>query len=314
MGPNAGTGDDRGDADAVPLRERLSRLVDDHVRTVMVGVPLLVLVAVFVYPLLWVLYKSLFVTIPGIPTRIDPLYNYGRVAADSAFYSSMGRTLLYAFGSFTLSFVGGLFFALVLHRVRQQWLRTTYLTVVALVLAIPVSIVAMLWGAILSGEPSALLNGVLIDLGLVREPVAFLRIEPLALPIVILVDAWLRMPLAVLVFLAGRQSIPEYLYEAARIDGATTFQAFRHVTLPRLRPYMATVVLLVWAFAFQAFSVIWVMTDGGPIYATRTVSLYLYEIGILYLDFGRGAAISTVLVAITLVVTAVYVRIFMDRG
>lgn len=294
------------------FRRRLTRFADDHVVLVMLGGPAAVLLAVFVYPLFWVLYQSLWVTVPGIAPRLDPLYNYGQAVVSSEFFESMWRTLLYAFGSLSLSFAGGLFFALVINRVRPRWLRTTYVTVITFVLAIPVSIVAMLWGAILAGEDSALLNHLLLDLGLIQTPIAYLQIESLALPIVTLVDAWIRMPLATLVFLAGRQAIPGRFYEAARVDGATTLQTFRHVTLPHLRPYMVTVVLLIWTSAFQAFSVIWVMTGGGPIHRTRTVSVLVYEFGILYFNFGWGSALATVLVAITVVLTAAYVRFVMD--
>ena len=300
----------RGVARDSGMRQRLARFVDDHVVAVMVGVPVLVLAALFVYPLFWMLYQSMWVTVPGLEPRIDPAYNYGRVLASSDFWESLRRTVLYAVGSFSVSFTGGLFFALLLDHVRRRWLRTVYLAALSSTLAVPVSVAALMWGALLAGHEAAFLNTVLMDLGLVREPVAYLRIEWLALPLVAFIDGWVRMPLATLVFFAGRRAIPVRLYEAARIDGATTFQAFRHVTLPQLRPYVFTVVLLLWASAFQAFSVVWVLTDGGPIHRTRTVALYIYEVGILYLNFGQGSAISASLAVVTVVVTAVYVRRF----
>lgn len=302
----------RGDERDSGMCPRLARFVDDHVVAFMVGVPVLVLVALFVYPLFWMLYQSMWVTVPGLEPRIDPAYNYGKVLASSDFWGSLRRTVLYAVGSFSVSFTGGLFFALLLDHVRRRWLRTVYLAALTSTLAVPVSVAALMWGALLAGHEAALVNLVLMDLGLVREPVAYLRIEWLALPLVAFIDGWVRMPLATLVFFAGRRAIPVRLYEAARIDGATTLQAFRHVTLPQLRPYVFTVVLLLWASAFQAFSVVWVLTDGGPVHRTRTVALYVYEVGILYLDFGQGAAISASLAVITVAVTAVYVRWFMD--
>jgi ABC-type sugar transport system permease subunit len=258
------------------------------------------------------LYQSMWVTVPGLEPRIDPAYNYGKVLASSDFWGSMRRTVLYAVGSFSVSFTGGLFFALLLNHVRRRWLRTAYLTALTSMLAIPVSVAALMWGALLAAHEAAFLNMVLMDLELVSEPIGYLRIEWLALPLVAFIDGWVRMPLATLVFLVGRRAIPARLYEAARMDGATTVQAFRHVTLPQLRPYVFTVVLLLWASAFQAFSVVWVLTDGGPIHRTRTIALYIYEVGILYLDFGQGAAISASLAAVTVVMTAVYVRRFMD--
>lgn len=291
---------------------RLTRFANDHAVAVMVGIPVLVLVVLFAYPLFWMLYQSMWVTVPGLEPRIDPVYNYGKVLASSDFWGSMRRTVLYALGSFSVSFTGGLFFALLLDHVRRRWLRTAYLTVLTSTLAVPVSVAALMWGALLAEHEAALFNMLLMDLGVLSEPVGYLQIGWLALPLVAFIDGWVRMPLATLVFLAGRRAIPVRLYEAARMDGATTFQAFRHVTLPQLRPYVFTVILLLWASAFQAFSVVWVLTDGGPIHRTRTVALYVYEVGILYLDFGQGAAISASLAVITVAVTAVYVRWFMD--
>jgi multiple sugar transport system permease protein len=296
------------------VRRRLTRFANDHVVAIMVGVPVLLLVVLFAYPLFWMLYQSMWVTVPGLEPRIDPLYNYGQVVVSSDFWGSMRRTFVYALGSFSLSFLGGLFFALAINRVRRGWLRTTYLTVLLFVLAIPVSVAALMWGALLAEHEAALLNMVLMDLGVVREPVGYLQTRSWALPIVTFIDGWLRMPLATLVFLAGRRTIPVRLYEAARMDGATTFQTFRHVTLPQLRPYVFTVVLLLWASAFQAFSVVWVLTDGGPVHRTRTVALFVYEVGILYLDFGKGAAISASLAVVSVVVTAVFIRRFLDTG
>jgi len=116
------------------------------------------------------------------------------------------------------------------------------------------------------------------------------------------------MPFAMLVFFAGLQSIPERVYEAARVDGATSFQSFRHVTLPYLRQHAAVVALLTLVFALQAFTVIWVTTGGGPNGQTRTLAPYIYEVGIMQFNFGRGAAISATLVAAATVLTYLYVR------
>lgn len=306
--------DDLGvDAGRNRFQQWLTRFVDDHVVAVMLGIPTLVLAALFVYPLVWVLYQSLWVSIAGVEARFDPFFNYRHAVVSGAFVKSMGRTLLYAFGSFSLSFTGGLFFALVINRIRPQWLRTSYLTALTSVLAIPVSIVGLLWGAILAEQEAALLNSVLLDLGVIRAPIAYLQIKSLVLPIVVVIDAWIRMPLAMVVFLAGRQAIPVRFYEAALVDGASTLQTFRHVTLPHLRPYMVTVVLLIWATAFQAFSVIWVMTGGGPVNRTQTVAVLLYEFSIIHLNFGWGAALATVLVVITAVLTTCYVTFVMER-
>lgn len=150
-------------------------------------------------------------------------------------------------------------------------------------------------------------------MGVIDSPIRFLLDEQHALLIVTLIDAWVRMPMAMIIFLAGLQAIPNRIYEAAMIDGATNLQRFRHVTIPYLRPYIVTVCLIVWLFAFQAFSVIWVMTGGGPALSTETISLFIFEVEILQFNFNAGAAISSFLVAVSFVLTVFYVKYLLDN-
>lgn len=296
------------DARHGPYRQRISRVVNDHLGLVLVGVPTLVLFVLFIWPVIWVIYQSLWVNYPGITPRFDPLQNFHQLFIRTRFAESVRRTLIYAFGSLVLSVTSGLIAALALNRISRRWIRTTYVTVLTLGWALPVSVMALMWRWIFHDSEAGLVNMVLMDLGVIKEPIAYLFQPDLALLIVTLVDAWVRMPLAMIVFLSGLQTIPNRIYEASRIDGATSFQRFRHVTLPFLRPYFVTVCLIVWLFAFQAFAVIWNMTGGGPYRSTETVSLYIFEVGIFQFNFSFGSTISTVLVAISLVLTAFYVK------
>ena len=302
------------DAKRGRLRERVSDVVNDHLGIVLVGLPALVLLILFIWPVIWVLYQSLWVDYPGVPARFDPIYNYHQVVIRTRFLESVRRTLFYAFGSLLLSVTSGLVVALALDRVGKRWLRTAYVTVLTFGWALPVSVLALTWRWILHDSSAGLLNQTLIDIGLIHEPIAYLFQADLALLIVTLIDAWVRMPLAMLIFLSGLQTVPNRMYEASRIDGATTLQRFRHVTLPYLRPHFLTVCLIVWLFAFQAFSVIWNMTGGGPHGATETVSLFIFEVGIYRLNFSFGSAISAFLVIISLIFTAFYVRYLLDRS
>jgi multiple sugar transport system permease protein len=298
------------DADKSAPGRRVTRFVGDHPVLVLLAPALVVLLAVFVYPLAWVLYRSLFFPplYPGQGYRFAPAGNYIRVVTSPDFYESVVQTLFYSVGSLSVSVTSGLLVALALNQVASRRVRTVYTTLFVLVLAIPVSILALTWRWILHPTEAGLANMLLLDLALVSSPVPFLESRALVLGVVALIDAWVRMPFAIVVFLAGLQSIPTRVYEAARIDGATTLQTFRHVTLPYLRPYAVTVVLLTWVFAFQAFTVIWNMTGGGPNGATTTLPLHIYEVSILRFNLGLGAALAALVVAITVLLTAVYVR------
>lgn len=292
------------------VRRRVNRFLDDHYLLVFLGPALLVLLILFVYPVVWVLYRSLWLPpiYPGEGYQFAPYANYERMVTSPYFRRSVARTLVYAAGSLSLSMTSGLLVALALNRVADRRLQRTYTTVLILGLAIPVSVLALIWRWILHPSEAGLANRVLLDLGAIGAPLPFLESEALALPIVTLIDAWVRFPFAMIVFFAGLQSIPDRFYEAARVDGATSLQAFRHVTLPYLRRYASVVALLTLVFALQAFTVIWTTTGGGPNGQSRTLAPYIYEVGIMQFNFGRGAAISATLVAAATVLTFLYVR------
>jgi len=114
-------------------------------------------------------------------------------------------------------------------------------------------------------------------------------------------------------FLAGLQAIPQHMYDAAKADGATTFQMFRHITLPYLRPYMAIVGLIVWMFSWRSFAIIFPMTGGGPGTRTTTLPIAVWVSGIFRQDYGYGSAIAVFLVAVTLLLAIFYVRVVLKR-
>jgi len=298
------------DSETRTVRRPATRFLDDHYLLVLLGPALFVLLVLFLYPVVWVLYRSLWLPpiYPGQGYQFGPSANYGRMVTSPYLRRSVVRTLLYAGGSLSLSMTGGLVVALALDRVPSKRLRRAYITVLLLGLAAPVSVLALMWRWILHPSRAGLANRVLLDISVVGTPIRFLESEALALPVVTLIDAWVRMPFAMIVFLAGLQSIPERLYEAAAVDGATSIQAFRHVTLPYLRSYAAVVALLTLVFSLQSFTVVWTTTGGGPNGRTRTLAPYIYEVGIMQFNFGYGAAISTTLVAVATVLTALYGR------
>jgi multiple sugar transport system permease protein/sn-glycerol 3-phosphate transport system permease protein len=129
-----------------------------------------------------------------------------------------------------------------------------------------------------------------------------------AMPALLIVYVWKNVGYAVVVYLAGLQSIPRELHEAATVDGARAFDRFRHVTLPGLSPI--TFFLLVTSIlgSFQAFDVVAVMTQGGPVDATNTLIYHLYEEGFVAFHAGRAAAVGVVLFLLMLVVTFVQLR------
>jgi len=293
------------------LSGRVSDWVNDHIRTVLLGPSLVALFLVFIYPAVMLLWLSLQNT-RGIGETLEPAYNYGRIFGDPTFWNAVEKTLIYSFGSLLFSISVGLVVALALNKVIDQRVRNTYSTLILISWAVPLSIVGVTWRWMFNGQ-LGVINKVLIDLGLLNNAYSWLGNSLSAMIVVILADSWSRIPFVTVVLLAGLQSIPQEMYDAAKIDGATTFQTFRNVTLPYLRPSFFVAGLITWMFAFRAFAIPFSTTGGGPGGATETLAIYIHRFGIQLLDYGFASAVSVFLVTVTLLVAAGYVYFILEQ-
>ncbi len=242
------------------------------------------------------------------------LENYRRVITDFAFkyhsIQNMGAALtsiVYSFSATFLALLGGLVAALLLNRpFRGRGLvRATFLfSYVA-----PIVSVAFVWRWILDPRPSGLMNDILMRLGLIHAPMAYLSQRGLALVVVILLDAWRYFPFAMLMILARLQAIDKSLYEAAEVDGANIWARFRYITVPELRYVLGAVFLLRLIWTFNKFDDIFLLTGGG--FGTKVLPILVYEFSFRLRDFGRGAAAAMILVAFLVVFIAVYLHFVM---
>lgn len=290
---------------------RLSEILNDHVRILFLGPALLALVLIFIYPVGVLIWSSLHQT-AGIITQFDPTYNYTVMFTDAAFWNAVENTLLYSIGSFAFTMLAGLAIALALNHVVNKRLRDTYTTLILISWAVPLSIVGVTWRWLFNGQ-LGVVNKLLIDLGILNETFSWLGNSATAMAIVILADAWSRIPFAAIILLAGLQSIPQEQYDAAKVDGATTFQTFRHVTLPYLRPSFFVAGLITWMFAFRAFAIPFSTTGGGPAGATEVLAIYIHRFGIQLFDYGFASAVSVFLVGVTLIVAGIYVNVILEQ-
>jgi len=293
------------------LSGRVSDWVNDHIRTVLLGPSLVALFVVFIYPALMLVWLSLQNT-RGLGATFEPTYNYGRIFTDPTFWNAVEKTLIYSFGSLFVSVGAGLVIALALNKVLNQRLRNAYSTLILLSWAVPLSIVGVTWRWMFNGE-LGVVNSVLMDLGVLGTGYSWLSNSASAMVVIILADSWSRIPFAAVVLLAGLQSIPQEMYDAAKMDGATTWQTFRNVTLPYLRPSFFVAGLITWMFAFRAFAIPFSTTGGGPGGATETLAIYIHRFGIQLLDYGFASAVSMFLVAVTLLVATGYVYFILEQ-
>jgi multiple sugar transport system permease protein len=260
------------------------------------------LLALTVYPLLYIVRISLHRLGPTGEVFVGG-ENFLRLIRDPFFFQALGQTLVFIVGALGLEFLLGLSLALLLDsqiRARGFW-RALFL----LPMLLPPVVVGVIWRLIYNPN-FGVLNGVLQLLGFDTSRLTWLADPSVALAAIILVDVWEWTPFVFLILLAGLQAIPEEPYEAARIDGSSAWQTFVHVTLPLLAPAILVVLLLRTMDLLRIFDQVFILTQGGPGFATETISLYIYKTAFRFFDFGYAAAMSLVLLVVTLLVSRFY--------
>jgi len=175
----------------------------------------------------------------------------------------------------------------------------------------PIVGVAFVWRWILDPRPSGVLNDVLLNLGVIDLPVAYLAQRGLALLLVILFTGWRYFPFAMLMILARLQAIDKTMYEAARVDGANTWQRFWYVTLPDLRYVLGAIFLLRLMWTFNKFDDIFLLTGGG--FGTKVLPILTVEFSFRLRDFGKGAATGMILLILLLAFLLVYTKVVMKN-
>ncbi len=240
--------------------------------------------------------------------------NYIGVFKDFAFkYQSptnLGAALtsiVYSFTGSLLTIVVGLIAALMLNEpIRGRGLaRAIFL----FPYVAPIVSVAFVWRWILDPRPSGVANDLLMRLGLVDKPLGYLSTPGLALLLVVLFEAWRYFPFAMLMILARLQAIDDTLYEAAKVDGASTIQRFFYITLPELKYVIGAIFLLRLMWTFNKFDDIFLLTSGG--FGTRVLPVLTYEFSFRLYDFGKGAASAMILLAVLVVFMLLYILVVM---
>ena len=275
----------------------------------LVAPALAVLLALSIYPLLYSITISLRLeTASGVAWGLG---HFERLFSDNFFLTAMAHTFVYAVAALTCEFLLGLGLALLLNKqIRGRGLFRASLLVPMM---LPTVVVGVVWRLMLNPNFGAI-NGTLKQFGVDTENLTWTASPRLAFLAVIAVDVWQWTPFVFLVLLAGLQAIPQEPYEAALIDGSTRWQTFRHVTLPLLKPAILIVLLLRTMDLLRVFDQIFILTEGGPGFATETISLYIYRTAFRFFDFGYAAAMSFVLLALTNVISVVYLRVLGETG
>ena len=259
-----------------------------------------VLLALTIYPLTY----SIRISLQG-ESGSWTLQNFTRLVSDHFFLSALAHTLVYAAIALTAEFLIGLGLALLLNG--QMRGRSIFRSLLLLPMMLPAVVVGVVWRLMLNSNFGAV-NGTLKAIGINTDALTWTASTKLAMASVIAADVWQWTPFMFLILLAGLQAIPQEPYEAALIDGASAWQTFCHVTLPLLKPAILIALLLRTMDLLRVFDQIFILTEGGPGFATETVSLYIYRTAFRFANFGYAAAMSFVLLLITNVISVGYIR------
>jgi multiple sugar transport system permease protein len=294
-------------------RYRELRLTEEELAVALLTPVMLFLLAVSFYPIVDTVWASLHtgyvIDLPTETTEFVGLQNYAALFASESFWNALGVSLFYTFVSVPIELVFGLGLALLL----QKEFKGKYFAQAAILFpwALPTVINAKIWAWMLNPE-FGVISDILVKVGLLSQPFPFLSKPDIALYSMTAITIWKTTSFVALILLAGLSSIPDHLYESARMDGASRWRRFRDITLPLLKPTILVALIFRTLPAFQAFGLPFGLTGGGPGEATTTLVLYTQQVaynnpGPTGGGFALGSAAATVITLLALVIALIYV-------
>ena len=267
----------------------------------------IVVAALFIYPI----FSSLFYSMTT-KNLIRPRYNfvglknYLDILGDSKFWAAFLNSLKWTVFSLLGQILVGFTAALALNRVNL--FKGMYKTLLIIPWAFPSIVIAFSWTWILNGVYGILPN-LLVKWNICESAPQFLTEKNLAFIVLVLINIWFGAPMIMVNVLSALQTVPQDQYEAAKIDGASTFQSFKHITLPHIKLVMGLLVVLRTVWIFNNFDLIYLITGGGPAGSTQTVPLYAYEMGWGTKLLGKSSAVTVLLFIFLMSVCIIYFTI-----
>jgi multiple sugar transport system permease protein len=261
---------------------------------------------VWLLPILYALGMSLF-TDPTGAAEFVFLQNYLAILGGGEFWGALWNSVVYAVSTTVLSLVVGLGLALVVNQeIRGGGALRTMMIFPYL---LPTLVVIFIWTFIL--DPNVgVFNQWLLNAGLISEPIAFFSTVQWAMGAVVVTSVWKFGSFAFFILLARLQAIDPSLYERARVEGASTWQAFRDITVPHLRGAILIILLVRGIWMFNKFDIIYLSTRGGPLSSTTTLPIRVYELAFNSVDFGSATALAGIMFALLSLVAVVYFKVF----
>jgi multiple sugar transport system permease protein len=237
------------------------------------------------------------------PPKFNGLDNYIRMVQDPVFWNAMKVTIYYVILNIGLQTILALIIAVMMQRLtRRTWLRGIVLT--PYLVSNVVAAMVFLW---ILDYQLGIGNKILGAIGVGR--IAFLSSGAWVIPTIAVINVWRHVGYTALLIFAGLQTIPETVYEAGRVDGASEVRMFRSITVPLLRPIMALVLIITVVGSFQVFDTVAIATRGGPVDSSRVLQFYIYDVAFGRFQFGYASAMSVALLAVLVIITFVQYRL-----
>lgn len=294
-------------------RRRKHRLVGAWVPALMVGLPILVLVAIVIYPTAWMFYHAFqntnMMSLFTENWRFVGWENFATVLSSERFQDSVGHLALYLTFGACLQVVLGTALALILYEtVKSATLRVVLLVLLVLPMMLAPSIVGVLWKFLFQADNGAL-NHLLIKLGILGggERIEWLGAD-LALWSLVIADTWQWTALPLLIVFSGRVSLPPAVYEAAKVDGAGAWTVLTRITLPMLKEIIAIAFILRFMDAYKFVDKVYVMTQGGPAQASELPVYIAFQKGIREFQIGEAAAYAILIFVFAAVLITLFIQ------
>ena len=237
------------------------------------------------------------------PPEFNGLDNYVRMIHDPVFWNALKVTLYYVILNIGFQTVIALVIAVMMQRLTQRtWLRSIVLT--PFLVSNVVAAMVFLW---ILDYQLGIANNIIAAIGLDRIP--FLSDSAWVIPTIAFINVWRHVGYTALLIFAGLQMIPETVYEAGRIDGASEVRMFRSITVPLLRPILSLVLIITVVGSFQVFDTVAIATHGGPVDSSRVLQYYIYDVAFGRFQFGYASAMSVALLVVLMIVTFVQYRL-----
>lgn len=293
-------------------KPRNKALMREHLLGYLLMLPLAIVLAILIfYPMVLVVRNSLQDRHFGSPTApFAGFANYAELLGSGRFWTAAGHSVIWTIVSVCLQVIVGFMLALLLNQ--RLYGKAFFRGLFLLPWVIPGVVVALIWKWMLN-DLYGVVNNYLGKVDSAWYGLSWFSDQTLAMPTVIGINVWRGAPFVMVILLAGLQTVPRELKEAASIDGANRVQQFWHVTIPHMQKILLIVALVFMLFNFNNFDLIYLMTQGGPSDRTMTLPVLTYELGFRGMDIGTSSAVAVLMLVALAAVSLVYLKWFVAK-